>query len=653
MAPPSLRERLRYRVDGFLARGSGALFVSLVAGFVGSIAGITLLRVILAAVSADTEAAARNHAWTVFLELTDPGNMNQDNATAPIFKIGAVTAGLTGVVIFSSLIAFMTTALGDAIGHLRKGHSRVVEDGHALIIGWGPRVVEILHELSIANESEADAAVVILGDHDKEAMDDHLRRTFPVRRTTRVITRSGPTATIASLHQVAADRARTAVVLATCDPAATEDAKLASDAHVIKVVLALFASVPDESGLTVVAEVFEPRNRDVVEGISPGRVVVVDAEEILAKLMVQMSRTSGLAVVYSELLSFEGCEMYYQPAEIVRGVTFGDVQFRLARGIPIGISRADGRVLKTPPIETVIEEGDELIVVAEDDSTIALSGEAMIAPVDLPLPERRGEQHRERMLLIGWSSKAPVVVREYAAYVLEGSSIDVVMDVFSPRVVETITALRRDVPSLEIRMLKAHPLIRTELAAIEPLTYDTIMVLRQNMEAAQDPERIDAESIVVLMHLRALLRERLAAGGGQPSTKIITEVMESSNQELVSRAGVDDYIISNRMVSMILAQLSQRPRMRRVYDDLFQEAGSEIYVKPASLYLDDLPRDVRFCDLMRLAQRRGGEVCIGYRLRALATDPSRNFGVVLDPPKDRMVTLSAVDALIVVAEDDH
>ena len=41
----------------------------------------------------------------------------------------------------------------------------------------------------------------------------------------------------------------------------------------------------------------------------------VDAEEILAKVMVQTSRTSGLSIVYAELLSFDGCEMYVKPVE--------------------------------------------------------------------------------------------------------------------------------------------------------------------------------------------------------------------------------------------------------------------------------------------------------------------------------------------------
>ena len=114
-------------------------------------------------------------------------------------QIAAIASGLTGVVIFSALIAFLTTALDQTITHLKKGHTQVLESGHTLILGWGVRVLEILRELVEANDSEDDPVVVILADEDKEEMDDYLRSYHTDRRNTRVITRSGPTASLASL----------------------------------------------------------------------------------------------------------------------------------------------------------------------------------------------------------------------------------------------------------------------------------------------------------------------------------------------------------------------------------------------------------------------------------------------------------------------
>ena len=81
-------------------------------------------------------------------------------------------------------------------------------------------------------------------------------------------------------------------------------------------------------------------------------------------------------------------------------------------------------------------------------------------------------------------------------------------------------------------------------------------------------------------------------------TKLITEVLDSENQPLVAKAGVRDIIISNRFVSMLLAQISEDSDIKCVYDDLFDEDGSEIYLKSADLYFESFPIEVRFADLI-------------------------------------------------------
>ena len=104
---------------------------------------------------------------------------------------------------------------------------------------------------------------------------------------------------------------------------------------------------------------------------------------------------------------------------------------------------------------------------------------------------------------------------------------------------------------------------------------------------------------------------------------------------------------------MLFAQISEEPGIQFVYDDLFQEDGSEIYVKPVELYFDSFPQTVTFADLMRLAQKRDEEACIGYKLGALAKSPDDNYGVKLIPLKGATVELNPGDGLVVVAEDER
>lgn len=646
----SFRERLRYRIDNFLGRGSGALFLALLIAFFFSLGLIVAFRWVLDLTATGDKPGFMRQIWFTYLQITDPGNMAQDNETPFVFKVSAIFAGMTGVVIFSALIAFLTTALDQAIAHLKKGHSRVLESGHTLILGWGPRVVEILRELVEANESEDDPVVTIISEVDKEEMDEYLMTNFRDRRNTRIVTRNGATASLTVLERVNAAEAKSAIILASCGPAASTEDKLASDAKVIKSVLALDAQTDSVDEFTIVAELFDPRNRQVVRDISPGHVVVVDADEILAKIMVQTSRTSGLSVVYAELLSFEGCEMYFHHAAW-KGISFGAMQYHFPDGVPIGLRKADGTLLMRPAPDTPLADEDEILIVADDDSTIEFRSTPVATPNEVSIPDTKVEHSHERMLILGWSTKAPIVIQEYADYVLDGSSVTVMIRNPSAELTASIEELNNSLDSTEVSLINQDPLDRDELASVEPFSHHNIIILPQRPDEELDAERTDSETIVALLHLRRMLKD-LNEQGTTPQTKIITEVLDSANQDLISRAGVNDFLISNRMVSMILSQLSEEPRIFDVYDDLFQEEGSEIYVKPAALYFSELPATSSFADLMARAQKRDGEVCLGYKLKSLEGDGENNFGVKLIPPKDSQVTLSAEDAIVVVAEDD-
>jgi hypothetical protein len=259
------------------------------------------------------------------------------------------------------------------------------------------------------------------------------------------------------------------------------------------------------------------------------------------------------------------------------------------------------------------------------------------------------EREVERQLILGWSYKAPIIIREYADYVLEGSEVDVVIK-------DAPEALRARVASLDgegvrVRLIDKDPLTSEDLESINPFSYNHVIILPQKPHLDAEPERIDSETIVVLLHLRKQLKA-LTDAGAKVSTKLITEILDSENRDLISHAGVDDFIISNRMVSMLFAQMSEEPEIEGVYENLFREEGSEIYVKPAWLYFSALPVTCRFGDLMRAAQKRGGEIAIGYKLRKLESDSGANYGVKINPPKDEIVTLGRDDCLVVVAEDD-
>ena len=549
----------------------------------------------------------------------------------------------------SALIAFITTALDQKINDLKRGRSKVIEEDHTLILGWNEqRIVEIIQELILANESEKDGCVVILADKDKEEIDDVLRLRIKERLTTRIVTRSGDVSTLANLDMVSVDDAKAVIILASCDDTDSAEAKSASDAKAIQTVLATMGRSQRDDEFSVVVEIFNPTHREIVRSSFPEHVVTVNTSDVLAKLLVQTSRSEGLSVVYNEILSFDGCEMYFYAADW-RGANFGELPFFFPDGVPIGVRDADGKIAMNPPCTRPMANGEEILIVADDDSTIDYQAAPVAVGRDLPLASARHEQRVERELMIGWNFKSPCILREFADYIIAGSQIHVLIKAPTDDQREEITALDRELDGIEVTLIEKNCLDLGDLMSLQPFTYDNIIILAGSDEGSEvDTGRVDSENIVALLLLRRIFSQYPEES---TNTKLITEVLDSQNYALVARAGVKDVIISNRLVSMIMAQISESRDIEKVYDDIFQEDGSEIYLKPASLYFDEMPEEVSFADLIRIAQKRD-EVCIGLKIQADEQNGAANNGVRLIPEKNETFELCSDDSLVVVAEDE-
>lgn len=646
---------MRYQFDTFMAKGGASIFKALTAVFLASFVLIALLRGLFQMLFPEMALQYENlgflgNAYITFLQLTDPGNMAQDILSSPGYKVFSVLAGMIGVILLSALIAFITTALDQKISELKRGRSKVIEEGHTLILGWNEqRIIEIIRELILANESEDDGCVVILADKDKEEMDDSLRLNIPDTMTTRLVTRSGNVATIANLDMVSIEKCGSVIILANCEDTDSAAKKAVSDAKAIQTVLATTGKSKLDDDFSVVVEIFNPTYREIIQSTFPEHVVTVNTTDILAKLLVQTSRSVGLSVVYNEILSFDGCEMYFHEDDW-GGIDFGSLGYRFPDGVPLGVRQADGTILMRPGDDYILRDDDEILIVADDDSTIDFVSAPVATPQEYELAGGRLVQEIERELILGWNHKSSIILSEFADYVKEGSEVDVLLKNPTDVQRKEIAALDAELEDVKINLIEKDCLNPTELMSLRPFEYNNIIILASEDANAEsvDAQQVDSENIVALLLLRSIFDKHAPVDN---KTKLITEVLDSQNYPLVARAGVKDVIISNRLVSMIMAQISESRDIQKVYDDIFQEDGSEIYLKPASLYFKNFPMDVSFADMMAIAQKRD-EICLGVKIKADEMDNEANNGVQLIPEKNTRFTLYADDSLVVLAEDE-
>jgi len=168
-----------------------------------------------------------------------------------------------------------------------------------------------------------------------------------------------------------------------------------------------------------------------------------------------------------------------------------------------------------------------------------------------------------------------------------------------------------------------------------------IIILSYSTEL--DIQNADSRTMMTLLHLRDIANKR---GHLMP---VVSEIMDIRNRDLIAVARVDDFIISDRLVSLALTQLSENERLLELFKELFNPQGSEIYLKPVEQYIY-LGQPVNFYTLLEAARQRD-EVAIGYRLLSEARDAKTDFGVHLNPRKSESINFSAGDRIIVVAEE--
>jgi hypothetical protein len=233
-----------------------------------------------------------------------------------------------------------------------------------------------------------------------------------------------------------------------------------------------------------------------------------------------------------------------------------------------------------------------------------------------------------------------VIVRELDGYVAAGSRLAVVAEGEGVR--NSVTALSAQLKNQQVECIEGDTTDRDVLEAVHPDQFQHIIVLSYSDD--RDVQKADAATLVTLLHLRDI--ETLS---GADRYSIVTEMLDMRNRELAEITQADDFIVSERLTSLLVAQVTENKDLRALFDDIFDADGSEIYLKPAADYVQ-LGQPLTYWHVMESARERG-HAAIGYRLASGINDAAGGYGVSVNPDKNTTVTFSAQDRVIVIAED--
>jgi len=354
MTKASLQDHLRYHFDNYMSRGTVAL-----------VSGLAIISVLLILVAAGIITLFRfsqdgqrtlpfNEAlWETMLHSLDTGTLALDTGWDMRILMLIVTLG--GIFTLSALIGVLGNGLEMHLNQLRKGRSRVIENGHTVILGWSPQIFLILERLVTIHASKGKICIAILAEKDKVEMEDEIRDKIGKHRNVSIVCRRGNPMDLDDLEIINPHDSRAIIILAT-------DWHY-HDAEIIKICLAIINNPRRHlEPYHIVGSLRNPASEEIARLVSAsGETLLFQVDNLISLVIAKSCRQKGLSSVYEGLLE---AGFYFKSEPTLIGKTFREALNCYDKSAVIGFMRADAEIVLNPPMETQLGVGDQIIAIS-------------------------------------------------------------------------------------------------------------------------------------------------------------------------------------------------------------------------------------------------------------------------------------------------
>jgi len=655
---PTIRERLRYRIDQFFQ--SGFTLQVTVAFLI--VAAIILLFSAFAHVSGvipgsefETEHPQSFwpsvQFWWVLTHIFDTYWVEN----RPFEQFLGTLLTLLNYLVFAGVIGLVGTKIANRLESIRRGTSKVLENKHFVILGWSEKIFPIINQLAIGLEGE-NKVFVILSSRAVDEMETELRRSIGRKRGVRWVLRTGSMTDESSLDKLAIHSARAVIILQPSDVFESASA-VAADTQVVKSILTV-SSLPkseteaDFPSPVLIAELQRPDMHDIaVAAAGSHSVRIVQSSEYIGELLLQTARRSGVIDVYREILSHDGHELHVGHFPNLEGKSWREAVMSFREAIPIGFIQ-DGRTQLLPfryDPGSRLPSGSSIIALARDENSFRkVRDSARHEEVeDFQAPQEVPSAVGARILILGYDTKLGRMIKELDAWSSElGARSEVVVaSPFIPDKAELFGQVSEFISLLRERKEYLNKDVLTEL---HPESFESLIVIGETAPGWHQ-EEIDARVVMTLLLLQSLRRERAWTDSeSRPGPCVVAEIHNPANCKLAEAVGLaHDIVITNELVSQMIAQICREPMLDEALRDLLDEKGVEIYFKPITWYAPE-GKTVQFGRLLAASLERG-EIALGYDRVGSDVGEKR---VILNPGREVTVTVRDEMRLCGLAETE-
>ena len=348
--------KIIYHIDNVISRGTFNIIVMIIFTIM-IFAGLFSIIVFLLGLN-DNSIFLNIFSNFIFTSLKYKSSQSQ----YLIFEVINFLMFIVGLLLTAALIGAITTGISDKLKQLRNSSSFILEKQHVVILGFSSHIISIIKELIIANESEKNSCIVILGRKPREQMKQIINKEIKNFKNTKIIFRQGDRCVKNDLIQLNLDESKAIII--------NQHSHQLSD--VSKTLLAII-NKPNrkKEPYHIVASVNNKEEAILCKLIGKDEVEIIESHDFLVRLESQTCRQSGLPLVYEELLNFAGDEIYFKKERSLIGKSFSKSANYFNTSVLIGLYR-DNKVFLNPKSNTIINKDDQIIGISEDDSTFLL-----------------------------------------------------------------------------------------------------------------------------------------------------------------------------------------------------------------------------------------------------------------------------------------
>ncbi len=611
----NLKDIIRYRFDNIMSRGVialvGVLFMFTAAVVI--VAGILLMIF--------SDGGLGINIWRSVMHVIDPGTITGDETDDFPFLFLMSVVTLCGIFIFSILIGIITTAFKERLSTLKRGSSKVIEKDHTIILGFNDNAYTIISELVEANDNQKDACVVILTCANIDETKLKVNQKIKNLGCLRVVYRNGSIADSHMLSQCAIEHAKSVIV--NCQ----------DDFLITKTMLAINNYFNEKDGILphIVAPISAADNYDAICLAGGSYIEPILGKDIIARILAQTCRHSGISNVLMELISYQGNELYFKNYPEFEHKKFADILNLFASAIVFGIKRK-GQIMLNPPMDLVLAKDDYIILFTEDDQfAMPFSSQPKLMNIDFsrqPLVIKP-----TKMLILGINNFMASILQELDHYFVAGSQVfiaDIDID-------HGVADLLLNVPlkNIDIQTIDCNTNQRSIIKGLLDVDIEHVLLLSNDNV---DAETSDAMTLLKLIHLRDIAQKE------NYNFNITSEMKSTDNQKLAQIAKVNDLVVGTNIINLVMCQIAENRSLATVFRELLHIDGAEIYLRKANSYMP-AGTEIDFYSITEILKQQN-QIAIGYKRKV-----GQSYQIITNPLKSQIMVIEDSDEIIVLASE--